>query len=156
MTLLLFPSLRVVATSMEFFHPPCHLFFLPVPRPCCYCYCLLKDYHYVASAYITQVKYKSFSITNVWHEITSQLKWFPVPAICLSCQSFHASNPLETPSESYPLHHYPLPLLLHDSTLYATAIKFTDLCVAYNNVAIPSLYTYSGSSIELQKFLLEF
>ena len=30
MTLLLFPSLRVVSTSMEFFRPPCHLLFLPV------------------------------------------------------------------------------------------------------------------------------
>ena len=48
MTLLLFPSLPVVATSMEFFCPPCHLLFLPVPQPCYYCCCLLKAYRDVA------------------------------------------------------------------------------------------------------------
>ena len=55
MTLLLFLSLRVVATSMEFFRPLCHLLFLPVPRPCYCCCCLSKDYHDVASTHINKL-----------------------------------------------------------------------------------------------------
>ena len=37
-------------------------------------------------------------------------------------------------------------------TLHAASINFTDLCVPSNNVAIPKIYTYSGSSIESNNF----
>ena len=37
-------------------------------------------------------------------------------------------------------------------TLHAASINFTDLCVPSNNVAIPNIYTYSGSSIESNNF----
>ena len=100
MTLLLFPSLRVVATSMEFFRP-CHLLFLPVPRPCYCCCCLLKDYHEVVSANIHKLSVNPSALetcapnTNQLHDFKFLVCTYHVYDSILQCvKKFFEASPL--------------------------------------------------------------
>ena len=149
-TLLLFPSLHVVVTSMEFFCPPCHLLFLPIPRPCYCCCCLLKDYHDVASTHINKLSINPSELdtcapkTAQLHDLKFLVYTYHVSDSTLQCvKKFFEASPLCC---------HPLPLLLQLHTPCCASINFTELCVPPNNVAIPSIYTYSGSSIESNNF----
>ena len=110
MTLLLFLSLRVVATSIEFFRPPCHFLFLPIPRPCFCCYCLLKDYHDVASADIHKLSVNPSALetcapnTNQLHDFKFLVYTHHVCDSTLQC--------VKKLFEASPLCCHPLPLLL--------------------------------------------
>ena len=87
-TLLLLPSPRVVATSMEFFRPLCHLLFLPVPSAMLLLLLLVEELLWCCICRHKQIKCKSFSITNVCPRYKSAT-WFQVPGVYLPCLWFH-------------------------------------------------------------------
>ena len=110
MALLLFPSLRVVVTSMEFFCPPCHLLFLPIPRPCYCCCCLLKDYHDVTSRHINKLSINP-SALEMCPPKTAQLHDFKF-LVCIYNVYDSTLQCVKKFFEASPLCCHPLPLLL--------------------------------------------
>ena len=149
MTLLLFPSLRVVVTSMEFFCPPCHLLFLPIPRPCYCCCCLLKDYHDVTSIHINKLSINPSALemcapkTIELHDFKFLLYPYHVYDSTLQC--------VEKFFEASPLCCQLLPLLLQLRTPCCSHKFYWFVCPIQQR-AIPNIYTYSGSSIESNNF----
>ena len=109
LTLLSFPSLRVAAPSMELFRPPCHLFFLRVPWPCChFCY-LLKDYYNVASAEIKKSN-KNPSASETCASKAAQQNDFKF-LLCTYHMNDSTLQCITKFLEACPLHRHPLPFM---------------------------------------------